>query len=200
MIKLKQAVIVEGKYDKIKLSSILDAVIIETEGFGIFKDKEKQKLIRMLADKKGILIMTDSDSAGFVIRSFLSGIVSPEKITHVYIPDILGKEKRKDTPSKEGKLGVEGVSTEIILQALEKAGIVGEKLENDTERRLVTKTDFFDDGISGRDDSLKKRKALLKALDLPENLSANGMLKIINTYMTYDDYKQAVKDISISEE
>lgn len=200
MIKINQAVIVEGKYDKIKLSSIIDAVIIETEGFGIFKDKEKQKLIRKLADKKGIVIMTDSDSAGFVIRSFLSGIVSPDKITHVYIPDILGKEKRKDTPSKEGKLGVEGVDVEIIMEALEKAGIGGEKLENGTVRKLVTKTDFFDDGISGKDDSVNKRKALLKALDLPENLSANGMLKIINTFMTYEDYKQAVKDISNSED
>lgn len=195
MIKIDQAVIVEGKYDKIKLSSILDAVIIETEGFGIFKDKAKQKLIRKLAEKKGIVIMTDSDSAGFVIRSFLSGIVSPDRITHVYIPDILGKEKRKDTPSKEGKLGVEGVSAEIILTALEKAGITGASLNEGESRRLVTKTDFFEDGISGKPDSQQKRKALLKALDLPENLSANGMLKIINTYMTYEDYKQTVSSI-----
>lgn len=195
MIKIDQAVIVEGKYDKIKLSSILDAVIIETEGFGIFKDKAKQKLIRKLAEKKGIIIMTDSDSAGFVIRSFLSGIVSPDRITHVYIPDILGKEKRKDTPSKEGKLGVEGVSAEIILTALEKAGITGASLNESEARRLVTKTDFFEDGISGKADSQQKRKALLKALDLPENLSANGMLKIINTYMTYEDYKQTVSSI-----
>ena len=200
MIKIDQAVIVEGKYDKIKLSSIIDAVIIETEGFGIFKDKEKQKLIRKLADKKGIVIMTDSDSAGFVIRSFLSGIVSPDKITHVYIPDILGKEKRKDMPSKEGKLGVEGLDVEIITEALKKAGITGEKLKSGNVRKLVTKTDFFEDGISGKDDSANKRKALLKALDLPENLSANGMLKIINTFMTYEDYKQAVKDISNSED
>lgn len=197
MIKIDQTVIVEGKYDKIKLSSILDAVIIETDGFGVFKDKEKQKLIRSLAEKKGIIIMTDSDSAGFVIRSFLSGIVSPDKITHVYIPDILGKEKRKTAPSKEGKLGVEGVSTEIILTALEKAGITGARLDDSDKRRLVTKTDFFEDGISGKANSHIKRKALLKALGLPENLSANGMLKIINTYMTFDDYKQAVSSIEL---
>lgn len=194
MIKIKQAVIVEGKYDKIKLSSILDTVIIETDGFAVFKDKEKQKLIRMLAQKRGILILTDSDSAGFVIRSFLSGIADPEQITHVYIPDILGKEKRKDAPSKEGKLGVEGVSTDIILKALEKAGITCEK-DCGEEKKPVTKTDLFEDGICGRPDSLEKRKKLLKALELPERTSANGMLKIINAYLTFEDYKLAVKEI-----
>ena len=197
MIKIEQAVIVEGKYDKIKLSSLIDAVIIETEGFGIFKDKDKQRLIRKLSEKKGIIVMTDSDSAGFVIRSFLSGIVSPDKITHVYIPDILGKEKRKDTPSKEGKLGVEGMSAEIISQALKKAGVTS--IKTDEPKRLVTKTDFYNDSISGKSDSLKKRKALLKSLDLPENLSANGLLKIINTYLTYDDYKKAVSEINREE-
>ena len=197
MIKIEQAVIVEGKYDKIKLSSLIDAVIIETEGFGIFKNKDKQRLIRKLSEKKGIIVMTDSDSAGFVIRSFLSGIVSPDKITHVYIPDILGKEKRKDTASKEGKLGVEGMSAEIISQALLKAGVTGTK--TDEPKRLVTKTDFYNDSISGKSDSLKKRKALLKSLDLPENLSANGLIKIINTYLTYDDYKKAVSEINREE-
>ena len=194
MIKIKQAVIVEGKYDKIKLEQILDAVIIQTDGFGIFKDKQKQKFIRMLAEKKGILILTDSDSAGFVIRSFLSGIVSPEYITHAYIPDILGKEKRKDEASKEGKLGVEGVSNEVILKALETAGIIGET-EAACEKKLVTKTDLFEDGICGKSNSLEKRKKLLKILNLPERTSANSMLKIINTFLSYDDYKQAVKDI-----
>lgn len=195
MIKLDRAIIVEGKYDKIKLSSIIDAVIIETEGFGIFKNKEKQKLIRRLADKKGIIIMTDSDSAGFVIRSFLNGIVSPDKITNVYIPDILGKEKRKDAPSKEGKLGVEGVDVDVIISALNKAGVTGAKIEEKSEKREVTKTDFFEDGISGCSKAAEKRKALLQSLDLPESLSANGLLKIINTYMTYEDYKNAVKAI-----
>lgn len=196
MIKIDQAVIVEGKYDKIKLSSILDAVIIETDGFGVFKDKEKQKFIRMIADKKGIIVLTDSDSAGFVIRSFLSGIVPPEKITHVYIPDIFGKERRKDTPSKEGKLGVEGVKSEIILEALKKAGIDGKSVaSSEKERRLVTKTDLFEDGICGKDNSQEKRKRLLKELSLPEHMSANAMLKIINSYLTYDDYKKAVRKI-----
>jgi len=196
MIKIKQAVIVEGKYDKIKLEQILDAVIIQTDGFGIFKDKQKQKFIRALAEKKGILILTDSDSAGFVIRSFLSGIVSPEYITHAYIPDILGKEKRKSEASKEGKLGVEGVSNEVILKALETAGIIGEQTDSDTaEKKQVTKTDLYNDGICGKSNSLEKRRKLLKVLNLPERTSANSMLKIINTFLSYEDYKQAVKDI-----
>ena len=196
MIKIKQAVIVEGKYDKIKLEQILDAVIIQTDGFGIFKDKQKQKFIRALAEKKGILILTDSDSAGFVIRSFLSGIVSPEYITHAYIPDILGKEKRKSEASKEGKLGVEGVSNEVILKALETAGIIGEQTDSDAaEKKQVTKTDLYNDGICGKSNSLEKRKRLLKVLNLPERTSANSMLKIINTFLSYEDYKQAVKDI-----
>lgn len=196
MIKIDQAVIVEGKYDKIKLSQILDAVIIETDGFGVFKDREKQQFIRMIAQKKGIVVLTDSDSAGFVIRSFLSGIVPPEKITHVYIPDIFGKERRKDAPSKEGKLGVEGMTGEIILEAFKKAGIDGKNIVSDeAERRFVTKTDLFDDGICGKDNSLEKRKRLLAALSLPERMSANAMLKIINSYLTYDDYKKAVKEI-----
>ena len=116
MIKIKEAVIVEGKYDKIRLSNFIDGLIITTDGFGIFKDKEKQRLIKHLADTRGILILTDSDGAGFVIRNFLKGAVSPDKIKHAYIPDILGKEKRKDKPSKEGKLGVEGISDEIIMK------------------------------------------------------------------------------------
>lgn len=194
MIKIRQAVIVEGKYDKIKLESILDTVIIPTDGFGIFKDKEKQKFIRALAENRGIVIMTDSDSAGFVIRSFLSGIVKPEQMTHVYIPDVLGKEKRKAEPSKEGKLGVEGVSTKVILEALAKAGITGET-EPDADRPQVTKTDLYEDGICGKSNSLAKRKVLLKALGLPEKTSANSMLKIINTYLSFEDYKQAVKKI-----
>lgn len=196
MIKIDQAVIVEGKYDKIKLSQILDAVIIETDGFGVFKDRKKQQFIRMIAQKKGIVVLTDSDSAGFVIRSFLSGIVPPEKITHVYIPDIFGKERRKDAPSKEGKLGVEGMTGEIILEAFKKAGIDGKNVVSDEAgRRLVTKTDLFEDGICGKNNSLEKRKRLLAALSLPERMSANAMLKIINSYLTYDDYKKAVKEI-----
>ena len=194
MIKTNRVVIVEGKYDKIKLDSILDAVIIETDGFAIFNDKEKQKLIRRLAKTKGLLILTDSDSAGFKIRSFIGGMVPAEEIKHAYIPDIFGKEKRKTEGSKEGKLGVEGVPKEKILEALIKAGVTTEET-TETERRLVTKTDLYIDGLSGKEDSAIKRKAFLKALDLPELLSANKLLPIINTFLTYEEYKQTILEI-----
>lgn len=194
MIKTDRVVIVEGKYDKIKLDAILDAVIIETDGFAIFNDKEKQRLIRRLAKTKGLLILTDSDSAGFKIRSFIGGIVPPEEIKHAYIPDIFGKEKRKTEASKEGKLGVEGIPKEILIDALTKAGVLAEETE-ETKRRLVTKTDLYEDGLSGREDSATKRKAFLKSLDLPELLSANKLLPIINTFLTYEEYKKAVNDL-----
>lgn len=194
MIKIKEAVIVEGKYDKIKLSAIIDTVIIETDGFAVFKDKEKQKLIRFLAEKRGIIIMTDSDSAGFKIRNFINGITKSENIKNVYIPDIYGKEKRKTEMSKEGKLGVEGMKPEIILSALKKAGILCDENEK-TECHKITHTDFFEDGISGGENSSEIRKALAKQLDLPERISSSALLKIINVYMTYDEYKEAVKTV-----
>ena len=184
------------KLDEFLLDVQKPSRYIGGESGSVFKDKEKQKFIRMIADKKGIVVLTDSDSAGFVIRSFLSGIVPPEKVTHVYIPDIFGKERRKDAPSKEGKLGVEGVKSEIILEALKKAGIDGKSVSpSENERRLLTKTDLFEDGICGKDNSQEKRKQLLKELSLPEHMSANAMLKIINSYLTYDDYKKAVREI-----
>ncbi|MBQ8783029.1 MAG: DUF4093 domain-containing protein [Clostridia bacterium] len=194
MLKTDRIIIVEGKYDKIKLSSIIDAVIIETDGFGIFKDKQKQKLLRMLADKKGLVILTDSDSAGFTIRNFICGFVPKEKIINAYIPDVFGKERRKEAPSKEGKLGVEGVSPEIIKSALEQAGVLCEE-DNQTEKRTVTKTDFYLDGLTGGADSKEKRLALLKHLSLPERMTTNSLIDIINSFMTYDDYKQAIANI-----
>ncbi|MCQ2480034.1 MAG: DUF4093 domain-containing protein [Clostridia bacterium] len=193
MLKTDKIIIVEGKYDKIKLSSIIDAVIIATDGFGIFKDKEKQKFLRKLSEKKEIVILTDSDSAGFVIRNFLSGILPKSKIINAYIPDIFGKEKRKTEASKEGKLGVEGVSAEIIKDALQKAGVlVSEENEN---KKLVTKQDFYLDGLTGGADSKEKRLRLLKHLDLPQKMTTNSMIEIINTFMSYDDYKKAVEEI-----
>ena len=194
MIKIKEAVIVEGKYDKIKLSGIIDTVIIETDGFAIFKDKEKQNLIRFLSEKRGIIIMTDSDSAGFKIRNFINGITKSENIKNVYIPDIYGKEKRKTESSKEGKLGVEGMNPEIIMTALEKAGILCS--ENDKKSgNEITHTDFFEDGISGGENSSQIRKALAKELELPERISSSSLLKIINSYMTYDEYKEAIRKV-----
>ena len=192
MIKIKEAVIVEGKYDKIRLSGIVDTVIVETDGFAIFKDKEKQHLIRFLAEKRGIIIMTDSDSAGFKIRSFIKGIIKNDNIKNVYIPDIYGKEKRKTEMSKEGKFGVEGMETQVIMSALQKAGVLY-KENSKKEGREITHTDFFEDGISGGENSSIIRKALARELGLPEKISSSALLKIINSYMTYDEYKKALK-------
>lgn len=191
MLKTDKIIVVEGKYDKIKLSSMIDAVIIETDGFAIFKDKQKQKLIRMLAEKKGIVILTDSDSAGFTIRNFISGFVPKDKIINAYIPDIYGKEKRKESASKEGKLGVEGVPAEVIRESLQKSGVLCENTQ-DKAKKLVTKNDFYFDGLTGTAQSKRKRQQLLKYLSLPERMTTNSFIEIINSYMTYDDYKQAL--------
>ncbi|MCQ2463321.1 MAG: DUF4093 domain-containing protein [Clostridia bacterium] len=187
MIKLDCAVIVEGKYDKIKLSNIIDALIIETDGFGIFRDKEKQKLIKRLAQTKGILILTDSDSAGFKIRAFIGGSVPQDRVFHAYIPDIFGKERRKDEPSKEGKLGVEGVSADVIRQALQKAGVLFSENEN-PHRREITSADMYEYAVSGKPYSKTVRKILLKSLSLPERLSSGSLLKVLNTFITYDEF------------
>lgn len=192
MIKVDKIIVVEGKYDRIKLSSIIDGVIIETDGFGIFKNKEKQRLLRKLAEKKGLLILTDSDSAGFVIRNFITSIVPNEYITNAYIPDVFGKEKRKEIASKEGKLGVEGVSVEIIVKALQNAG-VGCSYTESISRKPVTNIDLYEDGFNGTAESKINRLRLLKYLDLPERLSTKALVEIINTLMTYEEYKTAVE-------
>lgn len=194
VIRIKEAVIVEGKYDKIKLSGILDTIIIETDGFAIFKDKEKQQLIRFLAEKRGIVILTDSDGAGFKIRSFIKGITKSESIKNAYIPDVYGKEKRKTEFSKEGKIGVEGMDVQIITEALKKAGVIYSENEKKAGRE-ITHTDFFEDGISGGENSSIIRKALAKELCLPEKISSSSLLKIINSYMTYEEYKQVVEKL-----
>lgn len=191
MIKVDKIIIVEGKYDKIKLASIIDGVVIDTEGFGIFKNKDKQLLIRNLAEKKGLIVLTDSDSAGFMIRNFISSIVPAEYITNAYIPDIYGKEKRKNTASKEGKLGVEGVPTEVIINALENAGARCDFSDSCTCKK-VTGMDFYDDGLMGAEDSKFRRRQLLKFLSLPERLSTKALIDIINVILTYDEYKTAV--------
>lgn len=186
MLHIDQAVIVEGKYDKIKLSSIIDAVIIPTNGFKVFKDRETLKVIRYFAEKTGIIILTDSDAAGFKIRSFLKGAVKNGKITNVYIPDIFGKEKRKAAPSKEGKLGVEGIEKEIILEAFRKAGIQTEEKTGD--RDPITRLDLYELGFSGGSNSSALRKKLLAELDLPELLTTTGMLDILNTLMDRSEF------------
>lgn len=194
MIKLKQAVVVEGKYDKITLSSIIDAVIIVTNGFGIFKDKEKLELIKFYAGTTGIIIMTDSDRAGFIIRNHIKGTVKNGKIQNVYIPDIMGKEKRKLKPSAEGKLGVEGMNKEIILKALEKAGIAADETEIKKDS-LITKTDLFILGLSGGQNSSELRRKLLNHLKLPSLLSANSMLEVLNTMMDIDRLRTIMDEV-----
>ena len=184
-IKLTEAVIVEGKYDKIKLSNILDAFIIETNGFAIFKDKSKLSFIKKLAKERGIIILTDSDHAGFMIRNYISSGVPKEQIKNVYIPDVFGKEKRKDTPSKEGKLGVEGMTKEVILESLEKAGVSSTSSVCDNP---ITTVDFYDLGLTGGANSKAKRKAVCKALDLPEFLSTSSLISCINNFMTKEEF------------
>lgn len=194
MIKIEQAIIVEGKYDKIKLSSIVNAVIIVTNGFGIFKDEEKLELIRYYARKTGIIILTDSDSAGFQIRNHIKGAVKNGKIYNVYIPDIMGKEKRKVKPSAEGKLGVEGVEKKIILKAFENAGITASE-SSDNSIPEITKTDLYMLGLSGGNNSSILRKKLLAYLKLPSLLSANSMLEVLNTMISYDELKEIMDKI-----
>ena len=193
MIKLSKPVIVEGKYDIIKLSNMIDGLIIKTDGFGILKDKEKQRLIRRLAEEKGIIVLTDSDSAGFLIRNFLTSSIPKDKITHVYIPDIFGKEKRKTEAGKQGKLGVEGMTEETLFEAFRKAGVVGEITEE--KRRLITNIDLYEYGLSGRPNSQAKRKEMLKRLALPERLSTSSLVKILNTFVTYEEFTNCVKEI-----
>ncbi len=192
MIKLSYPVIVEGKYDKITLENFLDALIIPTNGFSIFKDTQKCKMLSALCDKcGGIIVLTDSDSAGNVIRAHLKNVIqSKDKIINVYIPQIKGLERRKSNPSKAGYLGVEGMSEAVILQALKKSGVTEAKQNNG---RKITKADLFTLGLSGGKDSSFKRISLLKYLSLPENLSSNAFLDILNTYFSYDEFLEVIK-------
>ena len=196
MIKVNEAIVVEGKYDKIKLSSIVDGLIIETNGFRIFKDKEKINLLRNLAKKRGILIFTDSDSAGFLIRNYISSIIPKENIKHAYIPDIYGKEKRKYNYSKEGKLGVEGIPKKIIEKSLKDAGVIFKETELvKKSKREITKIDLYDYGLSGRDNSSELRKVFLKQLNLPEHLSVNSLVKVLNCSLTYEEFEIEIKKL-----
>jgi ribonuclease M5 len=196
MISLKEAVIVEGRYDKIRLTSFIDTPIIETGGFRVFKDKEKQNLIRKISKERGILIMTDSDSAGFVIRNFLKGIVPESSLKHAYIPQLKGKEKRKDTFSKEGFLGVEGVSGEVIIKAVKNSGatVLSENEKNEKNGE-ITKSDLYDLGLSGRKNSAQLRSALLKKLELPSYLTANAMLSALNCLYSLNELKEIIKEL-----
>lgn len=193
-IAIKEAIIVEGRYDKAKVSRLFDAVIVETFGFGIFSDEKKLALIRSLAKKCGIIILTDSDSAGFLIRNYIKGVITAGTVKHAYIPDIPGKERRKSAPSAEGNLGVEGIPDNIIVNAVLSAG--ADEREPDENVRNITKADLYEDGLNGRQDSSAKRKKLLKMLDLPEHLSVNALCGVLNTMMSFEEYKQLILKIN----
>ena len=193
MVKIKEAIVVEGRYDKNTLSQIVCAPILETSGFGIFKDKQQMRLLRQIAEKRGLIIFTDSDGAGFVIRNHIKSAIPGKYLKHAYIPDILGKEKRKTAPGKEGKLGVEGMSKDIILQALRRAGATIEG-EDISSPQAITKQDLMSLGLSGGQDSAAKRLTLLKKLDLPEHMSANAMLQALNLLYSLDELTELMKD------
>ena len=195
MISVKEAIIVEGRYDKIKLSSIVDTPVIETNGFRVFKDKEKQNLIRQIANKRGILILTDSDSAGFVIRNFLKGSVPVDKVKHGYSPQLSGKEKRKAEMSKEGFLGVEGVSEKVIIEAIRKSGATILNEESKGRTGGITKTDFYELGLSGKENSAILRSKILKKMNMPSYLTANGMIAALNCLYSFEELKEIVNTI-----
>ncbi len=192
MIKIREAIVVEGRYDKNTLSQIVDAPILETSGFGIMKDKAQLELLRKVANTRGIIVFTDSDGAGFVIRNFLKGAIPADKLKHAYIPDIYGKERRKSAPGKEGKIGVEGMDPRIILDALRNAGAT---IEGETAIRsagTITKQYLMELGLSGGKDSSEKRKLLLKKLQLPEHMSSNAMLQALNLLLDLEALRQIV--------
>ena len=200
MLRIRQAIIVEGRYDKAKLHSLVDATIVTTDGFGVFRNREKLAYIRRLAAQTGIIILTDSDAAGFRIRGFLAGAVDPSQVTHVYIPDLFGKERRKTQPSAEGKLGVEGIPAQTLLAALRRAGVAveetsaparaGKASAADATARRLTKADFVAWGLSGGADSAARRRALLSRLGLPERMSANAMLAAVNALYTPEEFER----------
>ena len=188
MLKIREAIVVEGRYDKNTLSQIVDAAIFTTDGFGVMNDREKLRFLRAVAEKRGLIIFTDSDGAGFVIRSYLKGALPKEQVKHAYIPDVPGKEKRKSRPGKEGKLGVEGMRPDVIVQALLRAGATVEGEDEARERGApITKADLFSAGLSGPG-SAEKRGRIKKKLGLPEHIGANAMLDALNLMLTREEF------------
>ena len=190
MISVKEVIVVEGRYDRNTLSQVFDAVIVETSGFGVFNDREKLALLRRLAEARGLVVLTDSDGAGFVIRNFLKGAIDPALVKQAYIPDIAGRERRKRAPSKEGKLGVEGMKTEVLIEALRRAGATLGGEEPARRAGGITKATLYELGLSGGPGSAEKRRALLKELDLPEKLSATALLDVLNALYTEAELRE----------
>ena len=194
MVKIKEAIVVEGRYDKNTLSQIVDAPILETAGFGIFKDKQQMALLRRVAETRGLIVFTDPDGAGFVIRNHIKSAIPSRYLKHAYIPDIYGKERRKAAPGKEGKLGVEGMTPEVIIDALRRAGATLEG-ESAAPGNQITKQDLMELGLSGGADASAKRLALLKKLGFPEHMSANAMLQALNLLYSLDELNELVKEL-----
>lgn len=188
MHSVREVIVVEGRYDKNALSQVVDAVIIETSGFGIFNDAEKRKLLQTMAEARGLIVLTDSDGAGFVIRNYIKGSVDPKLVKHAYIPDIYGKERRKSAPSREGKLGVEGMKPQVLLDALIRAGATFDDEENKKTAPRISKADMYARGLSGREGSAEKRARLIKQLGLPERLTADGLLNVLNATMSREEF------------
>ena len=194
MLKIREAILVEGRYDKNTLSQIVDAPIFESGGFGIFKDKKQMALLRRVAENRGLIVFTDPDGAGFVIRNHVKSAIPGQYLKHAYVPDILGKERRKRTPGKEGKLGVEGMDPELILQALRRCGATVEG-ENVPAQHAITKQDMMVLGLSGGADSAAKRLILMKKLELPEHMSANALLQALNLLYTLEELQALLREL-----
>lgn len=188
MHSVREVIVVEGRYDKNALSQVVDAVIVETSGFGIFNDAEKRKLLQTMAEARGLIVLTDSDGAGFVIRNYIKDCVDPKLVKHAYIPDIYGKERRKSAPSREGKLGVEGMKPQVLLDALIRAGATFDDEENKKTAPRISKADMYAHGLSGREGSAEKRAQLIKQLGLPERLTADGLLDVLNATMSREEF------------
>ena len=195
MVRIHEAIVVEGRYDKNTLSQVVDAPVFETSGFGIMKDKAQLALLRRVAQKRGLIVFTDSDGAGFVIRNFLKGAIPSDQLKHAYIPDVAGKEKRKSAPGKEGKLGVEGMPPDVIVSCLRRAGATCEGGECCDRLPQITKQDLFAMGLSGGPDSKAKRLALLKKLALPEHMSSNAMLQALNLLCTKEELLRMIEGL-----
>ena len=193
MVKIKEAIVVEGRYDKNTLSQIIDAPIFETGGFAIFKDKKQMRLLRQVAEKRGLIVFTDADGAGFVIRNHIKSAIAGKYLKHAYTPDIFGKERRKVAPGKEGKLGVEGMKKDVILDSLRKAGATIEGEDTQTCGQ-ITKQDLVELGLSGGADASAKRQALMKELDLPQHMSANALLQVLNLLYSLEELKMLVSE------
>ena len=191
---IREVIVVEGRYDKNAVKQVVDATVVETGGFGVFKDRERLALLRRLAAERGLILLTDSDGAGFVIRNFLKGAIPRERLKQAYIPDVYGKERRKAAPGKEGKLGVEGMPPQVLLTALERAGATFSEGGGEGARTPITKADLYELGLTGGPDSAQRRAALLRRLGLPERMTANAMLEALNLLYTREGFLEAVDD------